>query len=92
MANWKQKIVAYIGEQSYSYWDGSEGNLYYHDVSKLILNLVYIYINAKLNLEHIFSWSIVTGVSQSIATGCVFKLKSKLITVCWKSFTINSIQ
>ena len=50
MANWKQKIVAYIGEQSYSYWDGSEGSLYYHDVSKLILNLVYIYINAKLNL------------------------------------------
>ena len=43
--NWKQKIVAYIGEQSYSYWDGSEGSLYYHDVSKLILNLVYIYIN-----------------------------------------------
>ena len=26
------KVVAYIGEQSYSYWDGSEGSLYYHDV------------------------------------------------------------
>merc|ERR1712025_435476 len=26
------QVVAYIGEQSYAYWDGSEGSLYYHDL------------------------------------------------------------
>merc|ERR1712227_281878 len=26
------QVVAYIGEQSYNYWDGSEGSPYYHDL------------------------------------------------------------